>query len=93
MKCIFKRQIDRLFEKDKRTLKFVEITYENGHKVQLTSPDHINWDKTITHATVVFNESQLEYAGYYEGNGNYNNAGPILVSRNKVKIRPRKCKE
>ena len=90
MKRIFKKQIDNLLKKDKRTLEFIEVIYESGKKVQFLNPDHINWSKTIINATIVFKEAYLEYVGFYEGDGNYNNEGPILVPRNKIKIRPRK---
>lgn len=91
MKRILKKQIDSLLKRDKRSLKYVEITYENGSKVQFTSQGHINWGKIITHATVVFNEPRYEYVGFYEDDSG--GGCPILVPRNKVKIRPRKCKE
>lgn len=90
MKIIKKKQIDNLLIRDKRTLKYIEVTYEGGTIVQYKNSEHINWKNNVIKATVVFEENVLEYAGFNERD--YDTEGPILVLRNKIKIRPRKIK-
>lgn len=88
MKAVTRRRVENVIKGNSILPDHFEAEYE-GRKgltvVRHDSLDQINWTK-VKAITVVYAQSKLVYKGYYEGDGNYNNAGPILKLEDRKRI-------